>query len=117
MDAGFFIEPQFGFTYEAVRELTLDAEALGFSHLWVSDHFFLRLEDPNTDCLEAWTLLAALSQVTTRIRLGTLVTSQSYRYPALLAKMAAAVDVISGGGPGVGGGGGGGEGEDKAHRR
>src|SRR3990172_6336638 len=97
MDAGFFIEPQFGFTYEIVRELVVDAEALGFSHLWVSDHFFLRLEDPNTDCLEAWTLLAALSQVTTRIRLGTLVTSQSYRYPALLAKMAAAVDVISGG--------------------
>jgi len=97
MDAGFFIEPQFGFTYEAVRELSLDAEALGFSHLWVSDHFFLRREDPNIDCLEAWTLLSALSQVTTRIRLGTLVTSQSYRYPALLAKMAAAVDVISGG--------------------
>src|SRR3972149_3468000 len=108
MDAGFFIEPQFGFTYEAVRELSLDAEALGFSHLWVSDHFFLRREDPNIDCLEAWTLLSALSQVTTRIRLGTLVTSQSYRYPALLAKMAAAVDVISGGGLVSGGGGGGG---------
>ncbi len=97
MDAGLFLEPQFGFTFGAARALAAQAETLGFSHLWVSDHFFLRPEEPGTDCLEAWTLLSALSQVTTRIRLGTLVTSQSYRYPALLAKMAAALDVMSGG--------------------
>src|SRR3972149_603036 len=85
MDAGFFIEPQFGFTYEAVRELSLDAEALGFSHLWVSDHFFLRREDPNIDCLEAWTLLSALGRGTTRTRLGPLVTSRSRLRQTLVA--------------------------------
>jgi len=97
MDAGIQIEPQFGFTYEAIRQIAIEAEALGFSHLWASDHFFLRPEDPLTDCLEAWTLLAALTQATARLRLGTLVTCQSYRPPSLLAKMAAGVDVQSGG--------------------
>jgi F420-dependent oxidoreductase-like protein len=97
MDAGLFIEPQFGFPYDVIRELALDAEAMGFSHLWVSDHFFFRADEAQTHCLEAWTLLAALSQVTARLRLGTLVTAQSYRNPALLAKLAADVDVMSGG--------------------
>lgn len=97
MDAGIQIEPQFGFTYQAIREIATEAEALGFSHLWVSDHFFLRPDQALTDCLEAWTLLSALTQVTTRLRLGPLVTCQSYRPPSLLAKMAAGVDVQSGG--------------------
>ncbi len=97
MDAGIQIEPQFGFTYQAIREIATEAEALGFSHLWVSDHFFLRPDQALTDCLEAWTLLSALTQVTTRLRLGPLVTCQSYRPPSLLAKMAAGVDVQSAG--------------------
>ena len=97
MDAGIQIEPQFGFSYEEIVGIAREAEALGFSHLWTSDHLFLRPEEPQTECLEAWTLLAALSQTTSRLRLGTLVTCQSYRSPALLAKIAAGVDVMSGG--------------------
>lgn len=97
MDTGIQIEPQFGFTYQAIREIATEAETLGFTHLWVSDHFFLRPDQALTDCLEAWTLLSALTQVTTRLRLGPLVTCQSYRPPSLLAKMAAGVDVQSGG--------------------
>lgn len=97
MDAGIQIEPQFGFSYEEILEIAREAEALSFSHLWLSDHLFLRPEEPQTDCLEAWTLLAALSQTTSRLRLGTLVTCQSYRSPALLAKIAAGADVMSGG--------------------
>jgi F420-dependent oxidoreductase-like protein len=94
---GIQIEPQFGFSFEEVKAIAQDAERLGADALWVSDHLFLNATSVATDCLEAWTLLAALTQVTKRIRLGTLVSCQSYRNPALLAKMAADVDVMSGG--------------------
>src|SRR5579859_4038816 len=97
MRFGIQIEPQFGFSFDEVNAIAQDAERLGADALWVSDHLFLNATSASTDCLEAWTLLAALTQVTTRLRLGTLVSCQSYRNPALLAKMAAAVDVMSGG--------------------
>lgn len=63
----------------------------------MSDHLFLNKNSVATDCLDAWTLLAALAVDTTTIRIGPMVTSQSYRNPALLAKIAACVDQISGG--------------------
>jgi F420-dependent oxidoreductase-like protein len=97
VDLGVQIEPQFGFSYADVLGIAREAEGARFRTLWVSDHLLLGADAVATDCLEAWTLLAALAVDTETIRLGPMVTSQSYRNPALLAKIAAGVDQISGG--------------------
>src|SRR5207253_1467043 len=97
MDLGVQIEPQFGFAFDDVVAIANDARAAGFTRLWVSDHLFNDADAVTTDCLEAWSLLAALAVKTEGIRIGAMVTCQSYRNPALLAKIAADVDVMSGG--------------------
>ena len=97
MDLGIQIEPQFGFRYDDIVAIGKAGERNGFSRLWLSDHLFLDADAVRTDCLEAWTALAALSRDLTIIRLGAMVTCQSYRNPALLAKIAAGVDHMSAG--------------------
>jgi F420-dependent oxidoreductase-like protein len=68
-----------------------------FESGWTFDHFYPIFSNSTGPCLEGWTTLAALAQATTRLRLGTLVTGIHYRHPAVLANMAAALDVISNG--------------------
>ncbi|WP_063035118.1 LLM class F420-dependent oxidoreductase [Nocardia grenadensis] len=64
---------------------------------WTFDHFYPIFSDSTGPCLEGWTTLTALAQATQRLRLGTMVTGVHYRHPAVLANMAASLDIISGG--------------------
>jgi F420-dependent oxidoreductase-like protein len=68
-----------------------------FESGWTFDHFYPIFSDPNGPCMEGWTTLTALAQATTRLRVGVLVTGNIYRHPAVLANMAATLDIISGG--------------------
>ncbi len=94
---GIQIEPQFGFTYPEVAEIAKEAERVDFTALWASDHIFFDDRSEQRNCLEAWTLLTALAPITTQLRLGTLVTCNSYRLPSFLAKIAASFDHLSNG--------------------
>ncbi len=62
---------------------------------WLFDHFYPIHGDTNGPCLEGWTTLAALTQVTSRVKVGSMVNAMPYRHPAVTAKMAATLDIIS----------------------
>ncbi len=84
--------------WPAIKLIAQRSEALGLDSLWVFDHLIFRgADEPDTGLHEAWTVLAAVAGVTDRVDLGTLVMCTSFRNPALLAKMAATLDDISGG--------------------
>ncbi|MFI1462463.1 LLM class F420-dependent oxidoreductase [Nocardia carnea] len=68
-----------------------------FESGWTFDHFYPIFSDSAGPCMEGWTTLTALAQATERLRLGTMVTGIHYRHPAVLANMAATLDIISGG--------------------
>ena len=68
-----------------------------FESGWTFDHFYPIFSDSTGPCLEGWVTTTALAQATKRLRVGVLVTGMPYRHPAVLANMAAALDVISGG--------------------
>lgn len=89
--------PQPTQSFASVKALAEHVESTGWDGLWLADHFMPNDQDTSAPWPEAWTTLAALGATVPRIRLGTLVTGNTYRHPAVLAKMAATVDHISGG--------------------
>jgi F420-dependent oxidoreductase-like protein len=86
-------------TWDAMLEVWRAADDIElFESGWTFDHFYPIIgADPAGPCLEGWTTLTALAQATRRLRMGTLVTGIHYRHPAVLANMAATLDIISGG--------------------
>lgn len=83
--------------WERAMEIAMLAEELGYDSIWVYDHVHNVPRPSHEAVFECWTTVAALSQRTSRIRLGQMVGCNSYRNPALLAKITSTVDVISGG--------------------
>ncbi len=79
--------------FDFVRKTVLECERLGYHSVWLDDHLMYN----DWSILECWATLSALSSLTSRIRLGTMVSCIAHRNPALLAKMSATLDVLSGG--------------------
>lgn len=92
--------PQQSLDYDTIKRVWNQAESCGFESAWLVDHF-IPYDFPHRaitePVLECWMTLSALATDTTKIRLGPLVSCNSYRAPSLLAKMAASLDLISGG--------------------
>ncbi|MDA0815305.1 MAG: TIGR03560 family F420-dependent LLM class oxidoreductase [Chloroflexi bacterium] len=86
-----------GDPWESVVDLSQHLDATGWDGIYFADHFIPNSEDRSAPMQECWTSLAALAALTSRVRLGSLVTANTFRHPALLAKMAAQVDIVSGG--------------------
>ncbi|MBD3646213.1 MAG: TIGR03560 family F420-dependent LLM class oxidoreductase, partial [Pseudomonadales bacterium] len=84
-------------SFEEMKALGEHVEKTGWDGMWLADHFMPNAEDTSAPWPECWTTLSALSAVIPRIRMGTLVTGNTYRHPAILAKMAATADHISDG--------------------
>ncbi|MCK9919834.1 LLM class F420-dependent oxidoreductase [Microbacteriaceae bacterium K1510] len=98
MEYCLFTEPQQGASYADQLEFAQAGERLGFDGFFRSDHYLRMGEgDPLPGPTDAWTTLAGLARETSRIRLGTLVSSVTYRVPAILAMQVAQVDAMSGG--------------------
>ena len=83
--------------WAATVEVAVEAERLGYDSVWVYDHFHNVPVPAHETMFECWTTLAAISQRTSRVRLGQMVSCAGYRNPALVAKITSTIDVISGG--------------------
>ena len=90
--------PTEGTTFGVLLDIWRAADDIDvYSSAWVNDHFLTHLGDKADPCLESWVTLTALAHATKRLRLGSLVNAMIYRHPAVLAKMAATLDIVSNG--------------------
>jgi F420-dependent oxidoreductase-like protein len=110
-----FVEPQFGATYEKQLEVARTAERLGFDAFFRSDHYLTMAGDGLPGPTDSWVTLAGIARETERIRLGTLLTSATFRLPGVLAISVAEVDEMSKGRVELGLGAGWFEGEHSAY--
>lgn len=97
MELRVFTEPQQGATYDDLLAVALEAERLGFGAFFRSDHYLHMSGDGLPGSTDAWTTLAGLARDTSTIRLGTMMTSATFRHPGVLAIQVAQVDQMSGG--------------------
>lgn len=97
MDFRVFVEPQQGATYNQQLAVAQAAESLGFSAFFRSDHYLAMKVEGLPGPTDSWVTLAGIARETSTIRLGTLVTSATFRYPGPLAISVAEVDAMSGG--------------------
>lgn len=84
-------------SYAEIRAIATSAEDRGLDSIWVYDHLLFRFDGETTGIHECWTILAAVAEATSRVQLGTIVMCIGFRNAALLAKMAATLDHLSGG--------------------
>ncbi len=84
-------------TIDELRAVWRIADEAGFDHCWVFDHLAALGDDPAGDVFEAWASLGAMAEITSRVRIGCMVTSNTFRHPAVLAKTAFTVDHLSAG--------------------
>ena len=89
--------PGGGNRWDDLVDLCRHAEATGWDGVWFADHFMPNAADVSAPTAEVWTTLTGLAALVPRVRLGTLVCGNTYRHPAVLAKMAAQTDIVSGG--------------------
>ena len=115
MDLRIFIEPQQGASFEDQLAAAQATEECGFDAFFRSDHLMAFGGDGLPGPTDSWVTLGALARETQRVRLGTLVTSMTFRFPGLLAIAVAQVDAMSGGRVELGLGAGWFEGEHQAH--
>ncbi len=83
--------------WQITVDMAVLAEELGFDSVWVYDHFHNVPRAIHSSVFECWTVMAAISQRTSRIRLGQMVSCNAYRHPSVVAKITSTIDVISGG--------------------
>jgi len=84
-----------GEEFDAIKSVTIECEKLRYDSIWLYDHFITYSEATTEPCFESWTTLSAIASITKKLGLGIMVTCNSFRYPSVLAKISATLDVIS----------------------